>query len=1076
MKEFLQKSRGRSKSVLLLLLLFLVSRNSFGQQLNVRGVVRDPSGPLPGVSVKVVGSATGAITDINGAFKVKAPKDGSLSFSFVGFKSQTIPLAGRTLSANGDVIVNVTMVAEENSLNEVVVVGFGTQKKVNLTGAVGRVDAKALADRPVQNATQALQGLVTGLNISQNNGSLESTASINIRGIGTIGNSSSSPLILVDGMEGSLNVINPQDIENISILKDAAAAAVYGSRAAFGVILVTTKRGKSGQIQFNYNDNFRQSSPVLLPKMMDSYTFALYFNDASLNGNSSAHFSDEHLQRILDYQSGKITASIIPNPNNAKYWADGYASGNDNVDWYKAMYRDHSFSQEHNISLNGGTEKTNFYLSGNYMDQNGLMQFNQDFYNRYGVTAKIGSKLTDQITLNYSGRLLREEYQRPSALTDGFYETIARQGWPTLPLYDPNGYLYGAPSPALSMADGGRDNYQKDYTYQQLQLVLEPVKSWKTFAEFNYRSRNDFRHWDSQFTYNHDTQGVPYIYKTNSNVYEYGYKENYFNTNIYSEYSGTFAAKHNYKVMAGFQSEQSKYHDVGAQRDGIIVPSIPTLNTTSGIDYYGTPVTPSISGNYVDWSTAGLFGRINYDYDGKYLIEGNLRYDATSRFRSDKRWSWFPSVSAGWNIAREEFWKNHLSAITTMKFRASYGELGNQKRDNGSIPERFYPTYRTMPVGTSNGSWLVNNARPNTSSAPSLISTSLTWETVQSYDVGLDLALFRDRLTGTFDWFRRKTINMMGPALELPVTLGTGVPPTNNTDLKTEGFELEVAWKDRLKNGLGYNLRLLLSDYQTTITRYPNATRSLDTYRAGQKMGEIWGYTTLGIAKSQEEMDAHLATSSNGQSLFGSQWSAGDIMYDDYNGDGKIDWGSNAEGDSGDKHLIGNNTPRYSFGIDLNVDWKGFDLRTFFQGVMKRDFWQGSYFFWGATDNKWWSAGLVDHKDYFRADPNHPLGQNLNSYYPRPIFGTGKNLQTQTRYLQDASYIRLKNIQLGYTLPAGLAKKIRTQRVRAYVSGENVWTGTKMAKMFDPETIDGGYNGSVYPLQKVWSLGLSVTF
>ncbi len=810
---------------------------------------------------------------------------------------------------------------------------------------------------------------------------------------------------------------------------------------------------------------------------MDSYTFALYFNDASINGNSSAHFSEEHLQRILDYQAGKITTSIIPNPNNTQYWADGYDSGNDNVDWYQAMYRDNAFSQEHNLSLTGGSDKTTYYLSGNYMDQNGMMQFNQDFYKRYGVTGKISSKLTDEISINYSSRFLREEYQRPSALTDGFYETIGRQGWPTLPLYDPNGYLYGAPSPALSMAEGGKDNYQKDYLYQQLQLVFEPIKGWRTFGEFNYRTRNDFRHWDAQLTYNHDAQGIPYIYNSSSNVYEYGYKENYFNTNIYSEYSKTLAEKHNFKLMAGFQSERNKYHDVGAQRNGIIVPSIPTLNTTSGIDYYGTVVSPTVSGEYVNWSTAGFFSRINYDFDGRYLIEGNLRYDASSRFRSDKRWNWFPSVSAGWNVAREEFWKNNIPVVNTMKFRASYGELGNQKpKDSGTAADRYYPTYLIMPVGTANGTWLINGAQPNTASAPTLISTSLTWETVKSYDVGLDWGMLNNRLTGTVDWFNRKTLNMMGPAVELPEILGTAVPSTNNTDLKTTGFEVEIAWADRLKNGLGYNLRLLLSDNQTTITRYPNATGSLSTYRANQKMGEIWGYTTLGIAKSQEEMDAHLAASSNGQSVFGSQWSAGDIMYADYNGDGKIDWGSDVESDSGDKHIIGNSTPRYSFGIDLNMDWKGFDFRAFFQGVMKRDYWQGSYFFWGATDNKWWSTGLVDHVDYFRSDPNHPLGQNLDSYYPRPIFGTSKNLQTQTRYLQDASYIRLKNLQLGYTLPALLTKRFGCQRLRAYVSGENLWTGTKMARMFDPETIDGGYNGSVYPLQKVLSLGLSVTF
>lgn len=1060
------KKLGSFLTVLVLLFCF---GKSYGQTSMAEGIVKEETGVLPGVSVKLKGGSNGVMTNSSGAFKLAVEPSSVLVFTSVGYKTKEVNLKDLKVNANGNYTVNITLATDDNDLNEVVVVGFGKQKKVNLTGAVSVVDAKALENRPVQNVSQALQGLVPGLNISQNNGSLESTPSINIRGTGTIGTSSSSPLILIDGMEGSLNALNPQDVESISVLKDASASSIYGSRAAFGVILVTTKRGKAGKVQVNYNNSFRQTKPVLLPKMMDSYTFALYFNDASTNGGSSAHFGAAQLQRIKDYQSGKITASIIPNPNNKQFWADGYAEGNDNIDWYKAMYMDHAFSQEHNLSLTGGTESTSYYLSGNFMDQNGMMKFNQDGYQRYGITAKINTKISDQISVNYSNRFLREGYHRPSALGNGFYEALGRQGWPTLPLYDPNGYLFSSPSPALEMQDGGNDRQVKDWMYQQMQVVFEPVKGWKTFAEFNYRTQTQFRHWDSQKTYNHDVNGTPYLYKRNSNVYEYAFKENYFNTNIYSEYTKSFN-KHNFKIMSGYQFESNKYRDLSAQRDGIIVPDIATLNTTSGMDADGKVLAPVVSGQYQNWAIAGIFGRLNYDYDGKYLIEGNLRYDGSSRFRSDKRWALFPSVSAGWNIAREDFWKNNLDIVNSLKVRYAYGNLGNQ---NTNV---WYPTYVTMPVGTANGDWLLNGARPNTASAPGLVSSTLTWETVKSHNIGLDFAFFKNKLSGSLDWYNRKTLNMVGPAPELPVILGTAVPQTNNTDLKSTGFEFEIAWNDRLRNGLGYNVKFLLSDFQTTVTRYPNATGSLDTYRTGQKLGEIWGYTTIGIAKTQAEMNAHLATLSNGQSAFGSQWSAGDIMYADYNGDGKLDWGNWTEGNSGDAHIIGNNTPRYRVGLDLSFDYKGFDFRAFFQGVLKRDFWQGSYFFWGATSNKWWSTGLVEHADYFRNDPNSPLGLNLDAYYPRPIFGSGKNQQTQTAYLQDASYIRLKNLQIGYTLPPMLTRKLGGQKFRFYASGENLITWTKMAKMFDPETIDGGSNGSVYPLSKVISLGLSVTF
>ncbi|TDE11402.1 TonB-dependent receptor [Dyadobacter psychrotolerans] len=1068
----------KKPGITLAFMMVLLSYTSgFAQTVKVEGIVKDAQGVLPGVSIVAKGTSTGTISDGNGAYKLDVSGDAVLIYTFIGYEAKEVSVKS-VQPVNGVYKIEVNLANQINNLDEVVVVGFGTQKKVNLTGAVATVDAKAIENRPVRNATQALQGLVTGLNISQNNGSLETNPSINIRGTGTIGNSSSSPLIMVDGMEGSLNAINPQDIESISVLKDAAAAAVYGSRAAFGVILITTKRGKSGKLQLNYNNSFRSTAPVLMPKMMDSYTFALFFNDAGTNGGSAPHFSAEHLQRIKDYQDGKITASVIPSPSNTptnQVWGDGYAYGNANVDWYKEMFRSKTLSQEHNFSLSGGNEKTQVYISGNYMGQQGLMRFNQDDFTRYGFTAKINSQLSEAVSVNYSTRFLREDYNRPSQLTNGFYDNLGRQGWPTLPLYDPNGNLFSSPSPALGMRDGGKDRSQKDYLYQQLQLVFEPIKGWKTFTEINYRTRNDFRHWDTQRTYNYDINNNPILYGRNSDVYEYGYKENYFNSNIYSEYSKTLAQKHFFKIMGGFQTELTKYRDLSATRNGIMVAELPTIATTNGTDGLGLIVAPGVTGVYQRWATAGFFGRLNYDYDGKYLIEANLRYDGSSRYRAEQRWNLFPSVSVGWNMAREKFWEDNISFINTMKLRASYGQLGNQKPADGSAD--FYPTYVTQPVGTATGSWLIANARPNTAGAPGLVASTLTWETIKSYDIGLDWGLFNNRLTGSADWFLRKTINMVGPAPTLPVILGTAVPQINNTDLKTSGFELEIAWNDRLKNGLGYNLRFLLSDYQTTITRYPNPTGDLGTYRAGQKLGDIWGYQTIGIAKSQEEMNTHLASLPNGgQTALGSQWAAGDIMYADLNGDGQITQGATTLANPGDRSLIGNSTPRYTIGADINLDWKGFDFRGFLQGVLKRDIWQGSYFFWGATSNMWFSTGLVEHEDYFRADANHPLGQNLDSYYPRPNFRDGKNQQTQTRYLQDASYIRLKNIQLGYTIPANITKKFAVQKLRFYLSGENVFTKTKMAKMFDPETVDGGSGGSVYPLSKVYAAGLSLTF
>ncbi|HEX8357127.1 MAG TPA: SusC/RagA family TonB-linked outer membrane protein, partial [Segetibacter sp.] len=407
---------GLRKVVFTLVFILFTWVSVYAQQRKITGkVTAEDATPLPGVSLAVKGGTAGTKTDANGMFSLDVPANATIEASAVGYTKQEIAVGDKTS-------IDIRMQVNTSEMDQVVVVGFGTQRKVNLTGSVSTVSAKALADRPVQNAVQALQGLVTGLNISQNNGSLESTPSINIRGTaGGLGTSSSSPLILIDGMEGSLSAINPQDIESISVLKDAAAAAVYGSRAAYGVMLVTTKRGKAGKTQFNYNNNFRSTRPVFLPKQMDSYTFALFFNDASINAGSAPFFNAEHLQRIKDYQSGKITASIIRDPNNPNRWADGYGYGNANVDWFRAMYKEQAFSQEHNVSVTGGNERTSYYLSGNYMPQSGFMKFNTDFYDRYGITAKINSKLTDQVSINYSARFIHENYQRPANLTNGFY-------------------------------------------------------------------------------------------------------------------------------------------------------------------------------------------------------------------------------------------------------------------------------------------------------------------------------------------------------------------------------------------------------------------------------------------------------------------------------------------------------------------------------------------------------------------------------------------------------------------------------------------------------------------------------
>lgn len=1054
--------------------MFLCAFSAHAQDkgIQVSGTVKDQTGNLLTEAI-IMTNDDGKVETVNdnGEFSITvASTETTLVISLFGYKSQEIKVGNRT---RFDIVLD----EDPKILKEVVVVGFGIQRKVNLTGSVGVTDSKTFENRPVTTAVQALQGVIPGLNINSAGGGsmgVDNKSEINIRGIATIGQGSSgSPLILIDGMEGDINTVNPQDIDNISVLKDAAASSIYGSRAPFGVILITTKKGAKGKTKVSYTNNLRWSNPILMPKTMDSYTFALTMNDAHVNGGYGKFFDDAHIQRIKDYQAGTLKESVPVNPNNPLYWMDGYYGGNDNIDYFDTIYRSWVFSQDHNISISGASDRFGYYVSLNYLDQNGLMEFNQDTYDRYTSTAKLNVKLTDWADFNTNTRYTRENYKRPSRMTDGMFGDILRQGWPTLPLYDPNGYLFCTPSIPATLQDGGQGKWETENIYQQFQLVLEPVRDWKIFGEYNYRSTNRLTYWDSQQLLNYDTNGAPYVYDGRSHVHNDQLKETFSNVNVYTDYTHALKSGHTFKAMAGFQTELFKTRGFGLQREGIIVPSLPEIDLTSGIDYWGNIAIPSVNGSRKEWSTVGFFGRINYDYKGRYLLEGNIRHDGTSRFRKDLRWRTFSSVSAGWNVANEKFWEPLSEYINQLKLRASYGELGNQNTGD------LYPTYEKMGIGSANGEWLVNGVQPNTATAAKLVSTLMTWERSNTWNYGVDFAAFNTRLVGSFDYFTRKTLNMIGPAQELPLTLGTEVPALNNTDLKTYGWEISVAWNDKLKCGLGYGIKLMLSDSQTEITRYPNETNSLNEglYRKKQKMGEIWGYTTKGIAQTQAEMDEHInSLPKGGQDALGNRWEMGDIMFVDLNGDGKIDGGSGTLDDHGDLSIIGNNTPRYFFGVDLSADYKGFDFRAFFQGVLKRDFFQDSFAFWGVTENIWSIAPTTNHIDYFRADPDHPLGQNLDSYFPRPDFSSGKNQQVQTKYLQNAAYVRLKNIQLGYTLPASITQKMSISKLRVYVSGENLFTITNMFKQFDPETIGGSWGSGVYPLSKTLSVGINVNF
>lgn len=960
-------------------------------------------------------------------------------------------------------------------IEEVVVVGFGKQKKQDLTGAVSVVSEKAIEGRPVNNVVEALKGTAAGLSFATGTGGgqLNNSPAFNIRGAGTVGNTSSSPLVLIDGLEGDPSKLNPRDVESVTILKDAAAASIYGSRAAFGVIIITTKSGKKGKTAVSYDLITRYSNPLLVPKMLDSESFAYYFNDAAGNANQGAIFSDDIIEKIKKYKAGQINETEWNTQDND--WA-GYTHGWANNNYFKEFYRSWVPSNEHNLSIRGGSEKATYYISMNYLGQDGLMRHNPDNLKRYSINGKIKTDILPYLNMSYSSRFIRSDYNSPAYMGGLFFHNIARR-WPTFPLKDPYGnYVWGN---EVTYLENSFSKNEQDFLDQQLIFIFSPIKGWDTNFEFNYKIENFTTNNKYQPIFRYDANGnaVPTNYRTGapwdvnggSDVSNYYWKTGFFNTNIYSTYSYNIADLHHFKLMAGMQADLYKARNFSAERDQLLYYGLdPVIGATAGKNTF-------VNGGAFNWSTFGAFSRLNYDFDRKYLAEFNIRLDASSRYLRDQRWKWYPSLSLGWNVARENFWRDSAlgEKIKEFKFRASYGSLGNQNINNN-----YYPFFLNQPFSANSGSWLIGGAKPNIASAPGMVSEFLTWERVETTNFGFNMTAFSSRLTAKFDYFIRNTLDMVGKAPDLPSVLGMAAPAFNNSDARTKGFELELGWNDKIGEDFSYGVNAVLSDAITTITRFNNTSNSLSQYYVGRKFGEIWGYTTHGIAKTDAEMQDWLKN--HDQSPIGSNWAAGDVMYEDLNGDGKVNAGSSTLADPGDRKIIGNSTPRYNFGANFEFRYKAIDLSFFFQGVGKRDFDLGREpYFVGANVNMWQSAAFKEHLDYFRPEnTTSPLGPNVNAYYPRPLFDSaGKNFVTQTRWLQNAAYLRLKNVQIGYNLPDHLLSNLGLSSIRLYLSGENLVTWTKLSTIFDPETIDGSWGyGKVYPLSKVVAAGLSVNF
>lgn len=1046
------------------------------KKVEVKGRVLDENGEsMPGATVAVEGSSIGTSTDVDGNFSISVPAGSSLKVASIGFKTQYFAI-------NKPTNLKVVMQEDRQLLDEVVVVGYGTQKKVNLTGAVATASRDLLENRPIGNIAQGLQGLVPNLNITFNSGQPNEEAKINIRGNTSL--NGGEALILVDGVEISdLSLINPQDVESISILKDASSAAIYGARAAFGVMLITTKKGSAKQkARISYSNNFSWSTPARLPEMPRADVWAEMWNKAYDYDNPGTYYFNE---KFMDALRAHI-ADPANNPpilvdtegiQNAIYTPDnpGWAYVG-NTDWLDAFYKKAAFMQQHNVSISGGTERNRYYASVGYKDQSGIFRFGNDKYKRFNLSFNFDTKVFKWLDLGVSTRMNYIESDEPYMDNQGsdqvtwFYEVYRM--FPTLSIYLPNGdfaglYLNsGNYNVAGRMALAGRnveDTWDQWYTGR---FDIHPLKglsikgdySWNRYSIGNKIHRKEM-------TQTFPEGRTPYLVETPNYVTNSNSNNIYSAFNVWAEYKKVFDDAHDFNIMVGYNQEEKTYSSTSYTMTDLYLNDLPVSDLA--INY-------KTNSEVIDiWRIQGMFFRLNYNYKSRYLLELNGRYDGSSKYAKDDRWAFFPSASVGWRLSEEPFFKPLTKVVDNLKFRFSIGSLGNQVTDSNH-------SYMSILTGVSMDNYMMNGSIINALNIPSLPSL-VSWEKVESKNLGLDFTLFKNRLSGSFDYYIRDTKGMVRE-ITLPAVLGTSGGKKNLADMRTTGWELELTWHDKtgavLNSPISYHVTLGLSDYQAEITKYDNPSGSLadGMYYKGQKLGEIWGYVTDGYIIDDFEADKMNYV----QKFISTKWYPGDIKYKDLNGDGVIDNGNVTLSNPGDKTIIGNSTPRYRYNIQGGIEWHGLSVRVLFEGIGKRDMWTGSDQFWGFSRGIYNSNVTQYHID------NTWTYENPTAYYPRlNANGNKRSKQVQTKYLQDASYIRLKDLTIAYNLPKKWVSRIKAENINIYLSGLNLWEKTHMPPFMTPDIVDqitvdkslqSENAGKEYAFMRSYSFGINITF
>lgn len=1033
----------------------------------VKGVVTDNFGPVPGANVLVKGTTNGVITDLEGNFTLtNVPENAVLQVSFIGYVTQEIKVAGGTT-------FNIKLSEDAKALEEVVVVGYGTQKKANLTGAVSQVSMdKVLGNRPVATVGTALQGAIPGLVVSPS-ANPGADATFNIRGTTSI--NGGSPLVLIDNVPGDINMLNPEDIESVSVLKDAASAAVYGARSAFGVILITTKKAKKNdRFSINYGNTFGWSRAVNLPEQVSTLEYMDIYQHTwgnthyiqSMNIDKWREYYTQYHNNPASLQGVEASGRYVDPDGNI------YFLNNKNP---MTEVLTTGFQQTHNLSATGGTDRLTYRLSMGYVNNNGVLAGSKDVYERLNVASYISADITSWLTTSLDLRYTKGDRATPDNSQGLLWDMRKCYFNPTGSVVSDDGSTLYWETPANYLAFTPTNHTVRKNPRIYSRTNIHPIEGLNVVFEYTYNgTEQDVRNYNGYFKLLHpqDTKlSTPTTSKYTNNKSTTDY--NSFNVN--ATYEKSFK-DHNFKIMAGFTQETSSTSNLNVSRLDMINTETPSISGAVG--------EPTVSDSYGEYIIRGAYGRINYNYNGKYLFEFNGRYDGSSRFPKKNRFGFFPSVSVGWQVGKEAFMNWSKDWMNEFKIRASYGEIGNQAIANYSYFANMNP---------EKASWILGATRPMTLSTPGMISSDFTWEIAKTLDIGFDLSLFNNRFEATFDWYQRATEGMLTAGRDLSAEAGADAPMQNAANLRNRGWEITLNYRERIGDW-SYRIGFNLYDSQTKITKFENPNKSLGmSYYEGKTIGEIWGYVTDGFYTIHDFVpssdgvkgwqDGVWTLKEGITTLQGYTPRPGDHKFvnlrDDENSVNRIDTGENTVDNPGDRKVIGNNASRFQFGGNLGVTWKGIDLSIFLQGTGKRDYWVSDNMRWGWSSNTTSSTIYKGQEDFWKpTDMNAntiegwtPVNENPTYFrYYGSKSNYNSNQRTQTRYLMNAAYLRIKNVTLGYTLPKAWVNKIGLNSAKVYCSGENLFTFDHLPTGYDPERMTWGY-----PFYRTLSFGFNVT-